>query len=770
MKVHLPVPLTILVGREQELTRLERLIVRPEVRLLTLTGPGGVGKTRLALELAHRLQTAFQPVYFVPLATISDSHLVLSRIAQTLDIQESAEQSLLERLKAGLDDQSTLLVLDNFEQLVGAGPVLSELLAGCPSLKIVATSRVRLQLYSEYEFPLGPLPLPVTAASASAMAHNPAVNLFISRVQALKPDFELSEANARSIQEICTALNGLPLALELAAARLKMLQPSQLVGRLDEQLKLLVGGGRDLPPRQQTMRASLDWSYNFLSALEQLVFRRLSVFRGGWTLEAALQVCRGSETSMSETEVLEGLEALLNQSLITLSENTGQAARYSMLEVIRQYAWERLAEAAETLAVHNQHCRWSWQLVETTTAQLWEGLDQINVLARLEDELPNLRVALSWAMQNDPLTASRLASELTIFWDAHGYLTEGRYWLEHSLTHIENLALPDKARLLFAASWLDNRQNLFELASKRCGQSLAIYRELDDKVGILNTLLKLGWIELVQGDLNIAIPIVKEAVALAEQAANLYGQAAGYSYLGLAALIEGDYPTAQDLCAKSVQICRRIGLQNQFLAWALTGLGAVALFRFESELAVDYFLESISGLEKVGDKIIMTYNLLGLAVVHIFQDQLEEAVRLFGFGQALREQVGAPLLPVFQPYYEQAVKYLNLRLTSDSFDQLWQQGYTASFSEILSLIKPLPVLPPVVVTPVPTPALNLVSLTTRELEVVKLLAEGLTNAQIAQRLTLSPQTVASYLKTIFSKLNVKSRSAATRFALENKLV
>lgn len=782
LRGQLPVPLTPLIGRDLELEQLANILKQPAVRLLTITGPGGVGKTRLSLQLAANLQPFFKAVYFVPLASLSNPDFLISAIAQELDIKESAEQPLVERLKVQLNKQPTLLILDNFEQLVSAATWLSDLLAACAQLKIVVSSRATLQLSGEQEFPLSPLSL----AGLANPQTSPALALLVQRLQAAKPTFSLNSSTLPVFVEICTRLNGLPLALELAAARLKLLPPDQFLARLDNQLNILTGGARDLPPRQQTLRASLDWSYNLLSGQERQIFGLLSVFRNGFTLDAALEVCVSPE--LNETDVLEGLAALLNQSLLTNTEAPGHAPRYLMLEAIRQYGWEQLQTANQTELAQDRLCRWALHLVQLAGRYLWDGLEQVTWLNRLDDELPNLRLALAWAVQRHPQIAVQLTSELAIFWDTRSYLVEGRQWLEQALAFAEQAAPIDRARLLFAASWLDLRWQHFALATERCQASLTLYRQLGDKVGELNNLLRLGWIFLVQGEIDSAFPPLQQALQLSQEVHNVYCQAAACSYLGLLALTRQDLVQAVALCEESVKLCRESGSQNQFLGWALTSLGAVALFRLDLQVARTYFLESSAELAKVGDRNIMIYNLLGLAAIFLLQDQLESAIRLFGYAAAMLEQVGIPLLPLFRQPYEQAIHYTKTRVSAERYQEFWQQGYTASSLDMATLLPD--VLPPVTpletaIASMPTLAGSVNSavptavkpiaklpegLTAREVDVLRLLAEGLTNHQIAQRLSLSPQTVGSYLRTIYSKLDINSRSAATRFVLEHNLL
>jgi predicted ATPase/DNA-binding CsgD family transcriptional regulator len=767
----LPVPPYPLIGREKELKTVADLLQQPEIRLVTLTGTGGVGKTRLALELGQRLSARFDLVAFVSLSAVTDPALVASSLAARLDIKEHSETELTQLLIRHLQPKTVLLILDNFEQVLDAAPLPGELLAACPRLKVLVTSRASLRLRAEREFPVPPLDLPdhQIQYDYEALRQNVAVNFFVQRAQAANPKWALNQENVPTVAEICTRLSGLPLALELAAARIKVLAPVAILERLENQLKLLVGGANDLPARQQTLRASLDWSYGLLTARQQAFLRRLAIFAGSWSLATALQVCQLSAEVEEEDELLADLTELVNHSLVTVLSETEaiRERRYALLEVIRQYAAERLAASGEQAATCQKLQNWAVGLVTSAQEPLWQGREQAYWFNRLETEHPNLRVALAWARDYDREAYARLAEGLVIFWDARGHLSEGRRWLEAVVAHADELSLPIRAKFWFTSGWLAHRQNDFELAKERCSLSLQLFRQIGDATGELKALLNLGWIALAQAEISRAKTLLTQSLQLGEQLGDGYCQAASLNYLGLAALAEGDYGQAAPMCEQSVLLCRKLG-GDQFLGWALTGLGAVRLFQGEFEQARDLFLESLSQLEKVGDSVIIPYNIIGLAVVALVEERPLEAARLFGVGEAMREAIGTSLLPVFREPYQLAVSYAALMLDETALNTAWAQGRAMSLNAALQPALPapesLPSEPEPEIVPAPT------DLTPRELEVLQLLATGLTNAQIAEKLVLSTLTVNGYLRTVYSKLGVSSRSAATRYAYENKLI
>src|SRR5437763_17100 len=544
--MHLPAQLTPLIGGEQEVAAVYALLQRPGVRLLTLTGTGGVGKTRLSLQVATDLLDDFADgVCFVPLAPVGDPELVVATIAQALGIKEVGERPLPDLLQAALRDQR-LLLLDNFEQVVAAAAGLADLLASCPGLKMLVTSRAVLHLHGEYEFPVPPLALPDLTTLPQSLSQNAAVALFLERARAVKPDFELTPANTRAIAEICVRLDGLPLAIELAAARVKLLPPQALLARLEHRLQVLTGGARDVPARQQTLRNLLAWSYDLLDGKQQQLFGRLSVFVGGCTLEAV----EGLYTALGDlpADVLDGVTSLIDKSLLRQTEQEGEEPRLLMLETIREYGLEALAASGEMESTRRAHATYYLALADLAELELG-GPQQGVWLDRLEREHDNLRAALQWTIEQGEAGGSmemalRLGGALRRFWWGRGHWSEGRNFLERALaTGLADTWIDPsvRAKALLAASNLIFVQSDYERAKVLSEESLALYRELEDRHGIAYSLYRLGNVAWVRGDTAAARSLIGEALALFREVDDKEYIAYSLFSLGLFASSQGEY-------------------------------------------------------------------------------------------------------------------------------------------------------------------------------------------------------------------------------------
>ena len=476
---NLPLQPTPLIGRAKEVSEVCERLSRPEVRLLTLTGAGGTGKTRLGLQAAAELTQEFEDgVYFVSLAAIRDPQLVVPAMAGTLGVKEAGGQPLLENLEYYLGEKRMLLMLDNFEQILEAAPMVAELLSAAPNLKVLATSRIPLRLYGEYEYSVPPLALPDPGRppSVERLTHYETVRLFIERAQAAKADFSVTNDNAPAVAEICYRLDGLPLAIELAAARIKLLTPQAMLGRLGNRLKLLTGGARDLPERQRTLKSTIEWSYGLLEEDEKVLFARLSVFAGGRTMEAIEAICDAEDDL--PVDVLDGLASLVDKSLLKQEEGVGGEPRFVMLETIHEFAREKLQESEEGEDIRRLHAEYFLALAEEGDPGLEEGSQQPVWLERLEEEHDNMRRALSWSLGQgqDSELALRIGAALGEFWYLRGYWSEGRRWLEEALAKSSPAPTAARARALQRVSWLTYLQGDLDRAKEASEEGLGLAR------------------------------------------------------------------------------------------------------------------------------------------------------------------------------------------------------------------------------------------------------------------------------------------------------
>ncbi len=864
----LPVQPTPFIGREQEVATVHDMLLYKKVRLLTLTGPGGVGKTRLLLAVAQQLLPDFTAgVYFVPLAAINDPDFVLSTIAQVLNLREVGTRSLLEELKSALREQFLLLLLDNFEHVLAAAPQLADLLATCPHLHLLVTSRAPLRLQGEREFAVAPLALPDLnhLPARDELAQYAACMLFVQRVQAIKPDFQVTEANAGTIAEICIRLDGLPLAIELAAARIRLLSPQALLARLSRRLEVLTGGARNLPARQQTLRATIAWSYQLLAPAEQQLFRCLSIFAGSCTLQAVEAITK--QTGAGAANVLDGLSVLLENNLVRQVEQPDGEPRLLLLHTIREFGLEYLERSGELEATQAAHAAYYLVLAEEATPQL-RVPEQAGWVSQLEMEQENLRAALRYLLdqahsqagtqegEREAECALRLCVALLPFWHTRGYGKEGLSFLMQALAESASVGKAIRARALNAAVNLAYNYAPNMPLEQLAAESLALSQELGDPTGIAASLLQLGTIARVRSQFVLVHVRLEEAAARFEELGDSWRQGQCYTEWARAATEQGQYEQAHRLLEKSLLLYQELGDQQR-LAW-VHNLQAYLLFVSDQDHALAQHLaeESLTNFREVGNilysaeplgllgliymehgeletarallegsraikmqfgieidvpdlvlglarllgmdgdvatarrlyherltlhfkcnvsKENIAASLEGLAALEVGQGESRHAARLWGAAEVLREAIGAPIYPVYRASYEQARAQAHATLGEQAFRTAWAQGRSMTPEQVLAAQEPV-TIPTAGPPSVPQPSATMqtptypAGLTAREVEVLRLIAQGWTDAQIAEHLVISPRTVNRHTTSLYSKLNVSSRAAATRYAIEQHLL
>jgi predicted ATPase/transcriptional regulator with XRE-family HTH domain len=581
-----PAMLTPLIGREQAGAAVARLLRNDEVRLLTLTGPGGVGKTALALHVAAAVSQSYAgEMVFVDLASLREPQLVPAYIARALGVAEAGGSPLMATLIGHLGDRRLLLLIDNFEQVVDAAEVLLQLCAACPGLHVLVTSRVPLRVRGEQVYPVPPLALPVPgeAADPESMSYVPAVALFVQRAQARRPDFTLTHANSAAVGELCARLDGLPLAIELAAARISVMGPAALLARMGEALGVLTDGPRDLPARQRTIRDVIAWSYGLVAEEKQALFRRLAVFAGGCTLAAAEAVCGAAGTKPGDdageaayAPVLEDMTALVEASLVQAAETAQSEAWFRQLETIRAFALEQLEASGEATVVRQRHAAYYLSLTEAASAAL-AGPDQMAWLTRLEAEHDNLRAALGWAReQADAILGLRLAGALWPFWQLHSHFTEGRLWLQHFLSLEGARAAPPEVRVaaLTGAAWLAHDQDDFKLADALFEESLNLYEALGQTVRMADVLTNRAIMARGQGLYDEAAALAEKSLAVARDVADETAISLALFRLGLIRRERGDFGGARQAYEECLWRYRAVG-DRVGEAFALLGEGDI---------------------------------------------------------------------------------------------------------------------------------------------------------------------------------------------------
>lgn len=725
---NLPAPPNAFIGRTEEVEAVCALLARPGVRLLTLTGPPGIGKTRLALRVATALLNDFSDgVFFVPLAPIrpiTDPSLVISAIAKTLRVREAPNLSLLDSLQSYLQDKHLLLLLDNFEQVAQAAPLVSQLLQATPELAVLCTSRIVLHLYGEHEFEVPSLALPpvqldkqypLVAVDLDRLAQYEAVRLFIERAQAAKSDFALTNENAPSVVEICRHLDGLPLAIEFAAARIKLLSPQAILVRLSSRLDLLTGGAQDLPARQQTLRNAIEWSYDLLSDDEKQLFRRLSVFVGGCTLQAVQAVALGNTELRYTTDSIESLPvdmlnsagSLVDNSLLRQEEDLSGEPRFWMLETIREYAWEHLQESGESEAIRRCHADYFLALVEEARSAL-QGPDLGTWLERLETEHDNLRTALQYALESGQIELGlRISGALWHFWYRLGDFSEGHEWLGSFLSRMEEqrgerqgsggpeeaqeargpqsngkqqqkqkaYETPALAEAFLGAGTLACRQEDLAAAHSYFKESLTIYRRLGEKRGSAKALNGLGIMAALRADYEIAHAFYKESLAIRRELEDKGGIACSLTNLGEMARCQGDYTAAHAFFEESLATWRELG-DRYSTGMLLHNLGQVALCLHDTSQATTLFAESLEIAQELGNKYSIAECLEGLAGVAAAMGQAHRAARLFGAAEALRKAkaIRDMFSPADRMEYAQHLADAQAQLDASAWQTAWEEG------------------------------------------------------------------------------------------------
>jgi predicted ATPase/DNA-binding CsgD family transcriptional regulator len=816
---NLPASSTSFVGREREIAEARRMLAM--TRLLTLTGAGGSGKTRLAVEAAGGLAGAYPDgVWMVELASLSEPGLVLQAVAHALGISEQPGRPLLGTLTEELRDKELLLVMDNCEHLIQASSSLAEtLLSSCPRLRILATSREPLAVGGEAIRQVGSLSLPETrngGLSAEDLMGCEAVRLFVKRASDTAPGFGLTEGNAGAVVRVCRMLDGMPLAIELAAAQIGDLTADQVAGRLEGSLDLLQSNGRSAEPRHQTLRSTLDWSYNLLGEMERALFGRLAVFAGGCTLDAAEQVCSGR--GIEQYEVLDLLVGIVDKSLVMVGSTASGATRYRMLEPIRQYAREKLEVGGGAEEAQGRHAAFFLDVAEEAEPEL-AGPRSGPWVGRLEEEHDNLRAALSWVLERrEAGQGLRFGAALWRFWLAEGYLSEGRKWLDTILAGGEQG--PERARALEGLGWLAQYQGDIERAKAAYREMLKLSRELDDRGNVATALNSLGTLAVSTGDnerakryleenlsvlqrleeeqdaatkikkyhasnlLGIlalnedgdparATALWKESLALARETGDAFRIGVSLCSLGYVAVLQGDNERATALCEETLTFAREHeDAGEEVVPETLVNLGLAALGKGEYERAISSFDEALAMSRRAGRKASIINALEGMASLAGAREEAPLAAKLWGAAEKAREVTGIALPPGERALHEPRLSSARSLVGEREWGEALAEGREMSLEEAADYAFSRDQVDPPTTTVPQEPSVGEPAphLSRREREMVVLVARGLTNRQISAELGISERTAGNHVGRILGKLRLRSRAQIASWALEHELL
>jgi predicted ATPase/DNA-binding SARP family transcriptional activator/DNA-binding CsgD family transcriptional regulator len=803
---NVPAALSRFVGREREKVEVERALTM--TRLLTFTGVGGCGKTRLALEVTRDVAGAYRDgAWLVELASLSDPDLLPQAVAATLHVREQRNEPPIVTLQETLGAKEVLLVLDNCEHLLDACARLAVLLLGsCPGLRMLATSREALGVAGEANWVVSPLSVPETErpTTVEEIAASESVQLFLDRAKYRRPTFALSPHNVPAVAEICRRLEGIPLAVELAAARLGTMSVEEIAARLGNSLGLLTKGDRTATPRQRTLRATLGWSYEMLSEPERILFARLAVFAGGWTLVAAEAVVSGY--GIEKGEVLDLLSSLVDKSLAVTEAAAGDV-RHRMLEPVRQYAQERLAKSGQRSDARSRHAAYFVAEAEAAEPELF-GSRQRAWLDRLEREHDNHRAALDWSIEQGDELGLRLGGALSRFWYIRGYLSEGRRWLEKGLVESGAVSAPARAKALAEAGWLAEAQDDYQRASAAHEASLSVYQRLGDEMGIARSLANLGRVAVSRGDEGRATKLLEETLAVLRTSKNERDLASVLTSLGMLALARGDHVRTATLFEEALYL-RRKARNVRGVAVSLNNLGFATLFHGDGERAMVLFEEALAKNRAVGDKQGIVVSLINqglaalaqanhrratelleesltllrelenkqtvaewmeaMAAVAGAQGQTQRAARLWGAAQCLREDIGVPLPPDERAILEPHLASAHSLLETEAWVAALTEGRGMTSEQAVEYaLSEEEHEPRVIPTPQRRPPVGAQPdvLTRREEEVAAMVAQGMPNRQIAQELFLSEHTVKRHISKILRKLGLASRAEVAAWTTE----